>query len=403
MNAPLRKAMKTPTRQQMMPIEAIKQGSRFRQDLGDIEELAESIDEIGLLHPVVVRTDGTLIAGARRLAACKCLGWSSVPVTRVDIDAIVRGEWAENAMRKDLSPSERWAIYEEVKKVETAAARERQATLNNAETAPGNFPEASKGEAREKAAKATGTSYKSLEKIGEVIKAAEENPERYGPLVREMDATGKVDGVFKKMNMLRAREEYEARADKGPAVADGLSALIESGQKFSVILADPPWQFETYSGKGKDRSAERHYDVQSLTDIKALRVGELAAKDSVLLLWAVWPELKGALEVIEEWGFTYKTAGFVWVKQNESGEGWHWGMGYYSRANTEVCLLATKGSPQRLDEGVHQLIVAPVGAHSAKPAEAREKIMKLFAGPYLELFAREQADGWTSWGDELKA
>ena len=293
-----------------MPVEAIKQGYRFRQDLGDIEELTESIDEIGLLHPVVVRPDGTLIAGARRLAACKRLGWSSVPVTCVDIDAIVRGEWAENAMRKDLSPSERWAVYEEVKKVETAAARERQATLNNAETAPGNFPEASKGEAREKAAKATGASYKSLEKIGEVIKAAEENPERYGPLVREMDVTDKVDGVFKKMNMLRAREEYEARADEGPAVADTLSVLIESGQKFSVILADPPWQFETYSDKGKDRSAERHYDVQSLTDIKALRVGELAAKDSVLLLWEVWPEFKGALEVIEEWGFTYKTAGF---------------------------------------------------------------------------------------------
>jgi len=403
MNAPLRKAMKTPTQQPMMPIASIRIGSRHRKDLGDIEGLAASIAELELMHPIVVHPDGRLIAGYRRLKACEALGWTTVPVTLVDIDAIVRGEWAENAMRKDLSPSERWAIYEEVKKVETAAARERQATLNNAETAPGNFPEASKGEAREKAAKATGASYKSLEKIGEVIKAAEENPERYGPLVREMDATGKVDGVFKKMNMLRAREEYEARADKGPAVADNLSALIESGQKFSVILVDPPWQFETYSGKGKDRSAERHYDVQSLPDIKALRVGELAAKDSVLLLWAVWPELKGALEVIEEWGFTYKTAGFVWVKQNESGEGWHWGMGYYSRANTEVCLLATKGSPQRLDEGVHQLIVAPVGAHSAKPAEAREKIMKLFAGPYLELFAREQADGWTSWGDELKA
>jgi len=229
MNAPLRKAMKTPTQQPMMPIASIRIGSRHRKDLGDIDGLAASIAKLELMHPIVVHPDGRLIAGYRRLKACEALGWTTVPVTRVDIDAIARGEWAENAMRKDLSPSERWAIYEEVKKVETAAARERQATLNNAETAPGNFPEASKGEARKKAAKATGASYKSLEKIGEVIKAAEENPERYGPLVREMDATGKVDGVFKKMNMLRAREEYEARADKGQAVAEIWSTPPRSG------------------------------------------------------------------------------------------------------------------------------------------------------------------------------
>jgi len=139
-------------------------------------------------------------------------------------------------------------------------------------------------------------------------------------------------------------------------------------------------------GKGKQRSAERYYDTAPLDDIKALPVGDLAADDCALFLWGVWPlflwgvwlaygrvwppENPGAQEVIKAWGFEYKTTGFVWVKQNESGEGLHWGMGYWTPANTEFCLLATRGNPRRLAKDVHQVILAPVGRHSEKPQEA---------------------------------
>jgi N6-adenosine-specific RNA methylase IME4 len=125
-------------------------------------------------------------------------------------------------------------------------------------------------------------------------------------------------------------------------------------------------------------------------------------------LWGVWPELAGALEVIKAWGFEYKTAAFVWLKTNPNaervklnGDGLHWGMGYHTRANTEFCLLATKGSPLRLAQDVHQVIVAPASEHSAKPQEVRKRIEQLLAGPYLELFARHEVADWTVWGNEI--
>ena len=132
------------------------------------------------------------------------------------------------------------------------------------------------------------------------------------------------------------RETYRGRIEHGATVAD-LEALVSAGKRFGVIYPDPPWLFEVYSGKGKQRSAERHYDTSSLEQIKALPVQALAADDCALLLWAVWPELDGALDVIRAWGFEYKTCEFLWVKTTEkadcvklNGEGLFWGMGYHA-------------------------------------------------------------------------
>lgn len=204
------------------------------------------------------------------------------------------------------------------------------------------------------------------------------------------------------------RKRYAARAASGGRVED-LQALAASGQKFSTIYADPPWTFEVYSGKGKERSAERHYDTMTLNAIAALPIRELASEDCALFLWIVWPELPGALEVIKAWDFKYKTVAFAWVKMTENaewiapnGDGLHWGMGYWTRANTEVCLLATRGSPTRLAMDVHQVVVAPVGAHSEKPDEVRKRIERLVPSPRLELFSRGAADGWTVWGNEVE-
>lgn len=208
--------------------------------------------------------------------------------------------------------------------------------------------------------------------------------------------------VIRAAEIEMARAGYVETIEQGATVAD-LAKLAQEGKRFSVIYADPPWEFRVYSGKRKQRSAERHYDTSSLDDIKALPVEALAADDCALFLWCVMPELPGALEVIKAWGFEYKTAGFTWIKQNKSGEGLFWGMGYWTRANAELCLLATRGSPQRLAKDVHQVIMSPVGEHSQKPEEARTRIERLLGGPYLELFSRRQADGWTVWGNEIIA
>jgi N6-adenosine-specific RNA methylase IME4 len=180
-----------------------------------------------------------------------------------------------------------------------------------------------------------------------------------------------------------------------------LRALIMAGKRFPVIYADPPWTFETWSYAGKGRSAERHYACMSLDGIKALPVNRLAADDCALFLWTTFPHLRQAHEVIEAWGFSYRTLGFIWVKQNPDGAGLHTGTGYWTRANSEPCLLAARGKRQRRSAGVHSVILAPRREHSRKPDETYSRIEQLLDGPYLELFARSERPNWTCWGNEV--
>ena len=174
-------------------------------------------------------------------------------------------------------------------------------------------------------------------------------------------------------------------------------------KKYNVILADPPWSFRAWSSKGMGRSAEQHYSTMRLEDIKALPVADLAAEDCVLFLWATFPMLKEALEVIDTWGFTYKTVAFTWVKENRKSPGLFWGLGYWTRANAEVCLLATRGSPKRQSAAVHQVILSPIERHSKKPDAVRERIVALMGDvTRVELFARQETPGWDVWGNEVE-
>jgi len=141
-----------------------------------------------------------------------------------------------------------------------------------------------------------------------------------------------------------------------------------------------------------------------LADICALPVADIAAKDSALFLWATYPNLMEAFEVITAWGFVYKTVAFTWVKRNKKSPGYFTGLGYYTRSNAEICLLATKGSPKRAAKDVRQIIDTPIERHSKKPDEARERIVKLFGDiSRIELFAREKADGWDVFGNEVES
>lgn len=169
---------------------------------------------------------------------------------------------------------------------------------------------------------------------------------------------------------------------------------------YGVIYADPPWHFRTWSAKGRGRCADAWYDVMTLDEIRALPVAEYAAKDCVLLLWAIDPMLPHALSVIAAWGFEFKTVGFYWVKQNRDGSPFM-GLGRWTRMNPEQCLLATRGRPRRLSAAVRKLISSPRREHSRKPDEVYERIETLVAGPYLELFARQERPGWDSWGNEV--
>jgi N6-adenosine-specific RNA methylase IME4 len=197
------------------------------------------------------------------------------------------------------------------------------------------------------------------------------------------------------------RERHRARIQHGGRVTD-LIALAASGFRAGVIAPDPAWPFAVYSEQGRQRSPDAHYDTMSLDEIKALPIASLAADDCALVLWGVWPELPGILDVIQAWGFEYKTVEFVWVKLNPDGNGLFTGMGFHTRSNTEFALIATRGNPLRLAADVHQVIMAPVGEHSAKPDEAYTRMERLYGGPYLELFARKPREGWRYWGNEIE-
>jgi N6-adenosine-specific RNA methylase IME4 len=172
-------------------------------------------------------------------------------------------------------------------------------------------------------------------------------------------------------------------------------------KKYGVIYADPPWYFKSYSEKGEGRNPNQHYDCMNLDDIKKMKVGDIADDNSVLLMWVIDPMLDKAFEVIDAWGFKYKTVGFTWAKTNKNTLGFFTGLGYWTRANPEMCLLATKGKPKRKSKSVPQLIVSERRRHSEKPL-IHNRIEELLDGPYIELFARKETrPGWDFWGNEV--
>lgn len=177
--------------------------------------------------------------------------------------------------------------------------------------------------------------------------------------------------------------------------------------KYGAILADPPWRFSTW---GKQDNAvsdvERHYSTMTTDEICTLPVQDMAADDCVLFCWACWPSFPDALRVIGAWGFTYKTMGFVWVKGNSlplfpDDVRAFMRMGYWTRSNSEPCILATRGKPKRVGADVRQVIVDAPREHSRKPDEIYDRIERLVAGPYLEMFARQTKAGWDAWGNEV--
>ena len=189
--------------------------------------------------------------------------------------------------------------------------------------------------------------------------------------------------------------------------------------KYNIIYADPAWQYD--NPKNNDPAMGGiTYDTMPVEDIMALPVADLADKNCALFMWATMPKLKEAFQVIEAWGFRYTTCTFVWVKMNRNAGfiervinkikytiiegGFYSGLGHWTNGNAELCLFAKKGSPPRNKKNVKQLVFSPLGRHSAKPPEVRNRIVELMGDvPRIELFAREKAIGWDVWGNEVES
>jgi len=182
-------------------------------------------------------------------------------------------------------------------------------------------------------------------------------------------------------------------------------------KKYKILLADPPWLYGKFSNTEGSRLYNYDpkfkitpYDGMPIEQIKALPVETIAEKDSVLCLWVTMPCLKWGIEVIESWGFNYKTVLFTWVKKNKNVPGYWKGLGYYTRANAEIVMLGTRGKGIKvINKGVGQIIDSPISKHSRKPDIVRQRILKLFGDlPRIELFARTKIHNWDTWGDDQK-
>lgn len=172
-------------------------------------------------------------------------------------------------------------------------------------------------------------------------------------------------------------------------------------KKYNIILADPPWEYADKARAGK-RGVEYKYSCMSIEDIQSLPIYKIVEKDSLLFLWVTFPLLKDGLKTIEEWGFNYITCGFNWIKTNKDGSVFK-GMGHYSRANSELCLIGKRGKGvERIDKSVEQPIIYRRKKHSSKPIEVRERIDRLYGDvPKIELFARSRGEGWDATGLDL--
>jgi N6-adenosine-specific RNA methylase IME4 len=345
--------------------------------MGDIAALAQDIAEIGLLHPIVIRPDGVLIAGERRLRACRELGWPEIPVTEVDIASLARGELAENTQRKDFLPSEAVAIAAAIEEEEKRLAKERMVAgkpLSNLD----------KGRATDKTAAKVGKARTSLSKAKAVVEAAKAEPDKFGKLLADMDRTGRVDGPYKRLAV--ARQADAIKAEVPPLPGKG---------PYRVIVVDPPWPYELRKADPSHR-ATHPYPQMSIAEICALDVPSIAHRDSILWLWTTNHHMREAFTVLDAWGFEHKTI-LTWGKDR-------FGYGDWLRGQTEHALMAVRGSPTVTLSAQSTLLLAPMRGHSVKPDEFYDLVESLCPAPrYAELFQRQfqtPRPNWDGHGDE---
>ena len=171
-----------------------------------------------------------------------------------------------------------------------------------------------------------------------------------------------------------------------------------SKKKYQIIYADPPWSYQ----KMMNSSAIDHYPTMTINEISNISVKEICDDDCILFMWVTLPKLNEFMKVIDAWGFEYKSTAFVWCKKNKKSDSFFLGLGRWTRANPEICILATKGKPKRLSKSVRQLQIFPIEQHSKKPNEFRDLIVELVGDlPRIELFARQKTPGWDVWGNEI--
>jgi len=291
-----------------VPIADVVCGTRYRQDLGDLQGLADSIEEMNLLHPIVVTPDMTLIAGQRRIEAYKLLGRDEIEATIVDLENPLDGEWAENSIRKDFTPSEAVAIGRALEEKEKEKAHERQRQGGRAGgQASGNLPQASP-RTRDAVGKAVGMSGRTYELAKRVVVAAEEDPERFGHFAKEMDQTGQVHPAYS--NVVAAKRASGETAYKGRGAVseryETIRRMSSEGYRPSQIAAETDMSEKTVRKLLSEWGIETVETRVGYTKrIDATRIMEAVidrstpTEDTIDVLYGAWEDLDSSR--FDEW------------------------------------------------------------------------------------------------------
>ena len=357
----------------LIPIADVEVGPRHRKDMGDIEALAASIGEQGLLQPIGITPANELVFGARRLEACRSLGWTEIDARVVNVTSMVEGEFAENEIRKAFRITERVAIARAVEQEignRQGQRTDRQPGEKIHQVAPGEktFQAAAK--------KAGFGNDRTFRQAREVIEAAEQD-DRFIPLVEEMDRRGKVGGVHRKLRQAIDEER--------------VLSLVPREGRYRTLIVDPPW---SYDAPFLDR-AEPDYTTMSHEDIGRLPVPGWAEDSCHLYLWCTNAFIDQAIGIARQWGFEHKTV-LTWVKNR-------FGLGAFFRNSTEHVVFAVRGGLRTRCDNIATHFQAPVGQHSVKPEAFYDIVRQASYPSYGEVFQRDTRDGIANLFEERKA
>ena len=357
----------------------------------EYDQLKENILRDGIRDALIV-WNGVLLDGHNRYKIAQEYGLS-YDVQEMAFDSRADAEiWViKNQLGRrnllDFVKSE--LVIKKLAPLLMAKAKENQGARNDI------LPTLAKSEpinTREELAKAAGVSHGTIAKVKKIIQSAT-------PEVKEAARVGtmSINQAYQATRREEKKAEVKKRIEDYAKVQTGVIDIKKPEKKYNIIYADPPWRYWESGNKNQSE----HYKTMTIEDICSLPVKDIVAENSVLFLWVTYPILAEAFRVIDAWGFKYSTAAFVWVKKNKASDSPFFGCGAWTRANSELCLLATRGSVQRLDATISQIVESPIEEHSKKPDIVRELIERLVGKlPRVELFCRHPAEGWDVWGNE---
>lgn len=359
-------------------------------------QLEENCKADGIRDPLVVWR-GTLIDGHNRYDIAQKHGLEFQVVEKDFEDETAAKIWMVTNQfgRRNLNNYQRSVLALSMEELFKEKAKGTQGQRNDLCQ---NSDKSEPKDTKKEIGKLANVSHDTIMRVKKIEAAA--TPETIAAV---MSGEKSINEAYKEVRAVEKREIITAKEAKYvqeiSEVTNFNVDIYNTDKKFSIIYADPAWSY----WEGGEKNQSMHYKTMTIDDIKSLPVLSIADENAILFIWVTFPILQEAFEVIKSWGFNYSTCGFAWVKKNRVSDTWFFGNGAWTRANTELCLIATRGTVTRLDASISQVLDDRIMEHSQKPERVRELITRLVGKlPRIELFSRnDKNDGWFNWGNGI--